>query len=325
MGFNIFEFLKIENKEIIHSQFIASLLRNENYYNLFLEQINVPKNYIEWANANIRPEKILKGEKGKEYGRADIWIGEKKTASGRKKRIIIENKIYAGEQWLQLENYRSYLDEPGREGKLYYLTLEGKPAISFKKEQLSSANADKGYKTLSYGKEVLAWLQTCTDKTQDCLQLNAIEQYIKIIKDLTVLSRKLGDWEERNMSIDDIPKDNKKEYQTVIELLFWNELEKNIRGAINTRIDNRRHFSYRKVEDFNKKNKMNRSYGIVWKQDKGELFKRIEVRKDRNLYFSEGSFDDEWSTPKRDCILKLYFKTPTDAKQLAKDVYEKIK
>lgn len=325
MGFNIFEFLKIENKEMIHSQFIASLLKKENYYNLFLEQINVPKNYIEWANANIRPEKILKGEKGKEYGRADIWIGEKKPASGRRKRIIIENKIHAGEQWLQLENYRSYLDEPGREGKLYYLTLEGKPATSFKKEQPSSANADKGYKTMSYGKEVFAWLQTCADKTQDCLQLNAIEQYIKIIKDLTVLSRKLGDWEESNMSIDDIPKGNKKEYQTVIELLFWNELEKNIRGAFNIRIDVRRHFSYQKILNFYDKKPMQRSYGIVWNQEKGELLKRLEVRKDRNLYFSEGSFDDEWSAQKRDRILKLDFKTPTGAKQSAKDIYEKIK
>lgn len=175
-NFNIFSVLKIETDEVrTHSRFIAELLNPNGshsqgtcFLELFLNQFDIQ---FELNKVEIKVEYPI-GRISKDYlsgGRIDILITNQK-----KQVVMIENKIYANDQPNQLIRYRNYA-----KGDLIYLTLWGETSED---DPLKETE----YKTASYAKDVVQWLEACKKETVNLPILReTIGQYIHLIKKIT--------------------------------------------------------------------------------------------------------------------------------------------
>ncbi len=121
----------------------------------------------------------VKVEETFESGRIDIVI---KPVKG--KEIVIENKIYAGDQNMQLARYKGCYPTC----HLIYLTLFGtEPSnASIIRIDKTSLIRDTDYWTKSYKDDVLNWLNLCRkEATAHPILRETITQYIYLIKLLT--------------------------------------------------------------------------------------------------------------------------------------------
>jgi len=110
-NFNVFRILKLESSEVrMHSAFLAELLnpngshgQKDAFLKLFLKSFCFKNNPINSESCKVEVEKHTGfiNEQGTEGGRIDIVI----TDTESKHQIIIENKIYAGDQANQLFRY----------------------------------------------------------------------------------------------------------------------------------------------------------------------------------------------------------------------------
>lgn len=179
--FNVFNIIGLASDEVkLHSALLAELLRPNGSHGLkdeflkeFVKIINIENFHCE--SAKVIVEKHIGEVTDIEGGRIDIVISDK-----FKNAIIIENKIYAGDQKAQLIRYDSH----GKKHfyskyKILYLTLDGHLA--------SKRSADLiNYTPISYAKDILNWLEICL-KISSRLPLvrETINQYITLIKQLT--------------------------------------------------------------------------------------------------------------------------------------------
>lgn len=188
-NYNLFSILSIERYELKHSALIANLLDPEGshgcgdaflraFFEIALkgtaypfEDCTLPHSYTEYYTGPIA------GDTG---GRIDILV--KSSHYG----LIIENKIYAGDQDKQLTRYDNYGKETfGADGYLLvYLTLYGYDAS---KESTATKSAEEvGYLRLSYAEDILRWLEQCARLAYDKpLVRESLNQYIRTIKQLT--------------------------------------------------------------------------------------------------------------------------------------------
>jgi hypothetical protein len=130
----------------------------------------------------IEVEKHIGAKTEIEGGRIDILI-----ADGKDKKIIIENKIYAGDQEHQLIRYFKH-DETAN---LCYLTLDGKAPSD---ESIKCTDPITGklidltgkFIQLSYEHDILNWLEQCLkEAVKHSMLRETIAQYINLIKFLT--------------------------------------------------------------------------------------------------------------------------------------------
>ena len=190
-NFNLFSILSIERYELKHSALIANLLDPKGshgcgdaflraFFEIALkgtaypfEDCTLPHSYTEHYTGPIS------GDTG---GRIDILVKSKSSHYG----LIIENKIYAGDQDKQLIRYDNYGKEIfGADGYLLvYLTLYGYDAS---KESTATKSAEEvGYLRLSYAEDILRWLEQCARLAYDKpLVRESLNQYIRTIKQLT--------------------------------------------------------------------------------------------------------------------------------------------
>lgn len=192
--FNIFKVLGLSSNETrTHSAFIAELLNPEGshdcggaFLKAFVESVlQKPFNPEELENAKVDVEKSIgfKNEDVSEGGRIDIKITIGMTL------IIIENKIHARDQEKQLIRYRKYAldlekDNEIKEFLLLYLTLFGNEASKLSTDGRLKQSED--YKTISYSRDILNWLECCKEKSVGKpLVRETIKQYINLIKELT--------------------------------------------------------------------------------------------------------------------------------------------
>lgn len=188
-NYNLFSILSIERYELKHSALIANLLDPEGshgcgdaflraFFEIALkdlaypfEDCTLPHSYTEYYTGPIA------GDTG---GRIDILV--KSSHYG----LIIENKIYAGDQDKQLTRYDNYGKETfGADGYLLvYLTLYGYDAS---KESTATKSAEEvGYLRLSYAEDILRWLEQCVRLADNKpLVRESLNQYIRTIKQLT--------------------------------------------------------------------------------------------------------------------------------------------
>ena len=187
-NYNLFSILSIERYELKHSALIANLLDPEGshgcgdaflraFFEIALkdaypfEECTLPHSYTEYYTGPIA------GDTG---GRIDILV--KSSQYG----LIIENKIYAGDQDKQLTRYDNYGKTTfGADGYLLvYLTLYGCDAS---KESTATKSAEEvGYLRLSYAEDILRWLEQCVRLAYDKpLVRESLNQYIRTIKQLT--------------------------------------------------------------------------------------------------------------------------------------------
>ena len=188
-NYNLFSILNIERYELKHSALIANLLDPKGshgcgdaflraFFEIALKEgaypfkdCTLPHSYTEYYTGPIV------GDTG---GRIDILV--KSSRYG----LIIENKIYAGDQDKQLTRYDNYGKETfGADGYLLvYLTLYGYDAS---KESTATKSAEEvGYLRLSYAEDILRWLEQCVRLADNKpLVRESLNQYIRTIKQLT--------------------------------------------------------------------------------------------------------------------------------------------
>ena len=159
--FNVFNTIGLRTEEVrLHSAFIAELLNpkgshglSQRFLQAFLEVIGVQDDYFDHRRCpcGIITERWIGPKTEIEGGQIDIIIEDGKHA------IIIENKIYAGDQTNQMLRYNNYGRKKFPDGyKLVYLTLDG-----HEPDKCSLGNAKFDYDTISYENEISKWLEKC--------------------------------------------------------------------------------------------------------------------------------------------------------------------
>jgi len=184
-NFNIFETINLGKNELFHSKIISFLLNPKKSHNkgtLFIEKflhiVNI--NDFPLNNIKVEIEKYI-GNIDKKYssgGRIDIVISDRKT--GRK--IIIENKIEAKDQYKQLQRYSNY----DKNANIIYLTLFGNDASS----NSVGINKDIKYLRISYDFHILKWINECISISVDIpIVKESLIQYKKLIEKITLQTR----------------------------------------------------------------------------------------------------------------------------------------
>lgn len=200
-NYNVFNVLGIYNDELSHSKIIGDFLnvkgshgQKDTFLELFLNEINV-------FNENTEQHKVLHNFKtenssthiekyiGKvEFsncvgGRIDILINDGSN------NIIIENKIWAGDQYLQLVRYNNQ----DKKAPIIYLTLEGKEpsidSISDKNDE-NRLTLGKDFVCISYRTNIVNWLENCIkEMTNKPIIRESLNQYLVLVKQLTNQSK----------------------------------------------------------------------------------------------------------------------------------------
>ena len=172
--FNIFSVLRSESDEVnLHSRFLHALLNyrkpgEEIKENLadFLQHVGV--NYFEPTNVNVERERY----------NIDILVANKDTQQA----VVIENKIWAGDQPEQLRRYHDHLKREGyRNIHLLYLTLDGDPPSGDSVGDLKCAPIP-----ISYKYDLPPWLKRCQKRAYDEPALReSVAQYLELVQELT--------------------------------------------------------------------------------------------------------------------------------------------
>ena len=175
-SFNIFKVCGVDYYEVTHSSIIAEFLnplgshgQGTLFLEAFIEKLKLQDFEFSMNEVAVTTEYVIPN------GRFDIII-----YNGDKQAIIIENKIYAQDQWMQLKKYDNYAKCKYTNGyKILYLTLD---------EHLPTDEASKSvdFVSLSYNPNIIDWLIQCKHLAIDKpLIRETINQYILHVKALT--------------------------------------------------------------------------------------------------------------------------------------------
>ena len=189
-NYNLFSILRIEDSELKHSALIANLLDPKGshgcgdaflraFFEIALKGTAYP--FESSTPPNSYTEHYIGPIAGDTGGRIDILV-----ESSYYYRLIIENKIYAGDQDKQLIRYDNYgkTDLEADRYLLVYLTLFGNEASEGSTAKGSAKEVD--YLCLSYAEDILRWLEQCVRLAYDKpLVRESLNQYIQTIKQLT--------------------------------------------------------------------------------------------------------------------------------------------
>ena len=196
-NYNIFNDLGFMSDEVhLHSMFLANLLNPKGshgqrgkFLEAFLKMlqksfpaISADSLELDTAIASVEVEKYIGRQTDSEGGRIDIYLTDGKHS------IIIENKIYAGDQYHQMLRYWNYgLSQKGNDTEksfvLIYLTLDG---CSPSKESLGEDLKENDIVCLSYKSDIRGWLDRCVElASRTPLVRETINQYISTIDILT--------------------------------------------------------------------------------------------------------------------------------------------
>jgi len=271
MKFNLFSITKIERKEVdTHSAILAELLSPDGshyqgtiFLKLFFDSIEYLKNIelefkliLDFSSAKIKKEKSY------DEGRIDIIIEFSNFI------VIIENKIDAPDQKLQLKRYDNIAKKINKNYKIIYLTKYGTEASEY-----SSDNID--YEIMSYKKDIVKWIEISIKEMSLIPQIREmLVQYMNLIKKITGVSLTMEETKEiveniqNNMIAAKIICNNYKKAQTEIVDDFFNKLSnKFINELIKT---NELSEKAQKYFLLNKDNKINKRIITNWVEKIGK-------------------------------------------------------
>ena len=175
--FNVFTVLRSRSDEVnLHSRFLHALLdhrepdRDKDRQNL--------KDFLETV-VKVEDFDICKAKVEREKDNIDLLITNPSRA------IVIENKIWAGDQPEQLKRYyHSVSGIPGIDKAnihIFYLTPDGREASE-------DSAGDVEYKPVSY-KDLLPWLEACQRRAVNNPPLReSLAQYMEVVRGLTGLN-----------------------------------------------------------------------------------------------------------------------------------------
>ena len=176
--FNMFGIMGVNHYENTHSAILAELLNpkgshglKSKFLQMFVNQLITNETLKDFCceNAFVKTEALGNG-------RIDILIEDNQSHS-----IIIENKIYAVDQWEQLKRYNEFAIQKYKEGnyEIFYLTLNGTEASK-------NSGEDVKYSQISYSEDIIKWLEQCVSiSARFPLVRETINQYINHLKQLT--------------------------------------------------------------------------------------------------------------------------------------------
>ena len=177
-AFNVFKVCGVNHYENSHSAIIAEWLnplgshgQNDLFLSLFLRW-----SAEDLADVFCSSKASVFTEYSTDEGRLDILIEDN---AGRA--VIIENKIYAGDQGAQLKRYERFARKKYHTGnyRLLYLTLDGSEASNQSGEGVD-------YEPISYQTTILSWLEDCIGAVYDKPFLReSMMQYKNLILQLT--------------------------------------------------------------------------------------------------------------------------------------------
>lgn len=167
-NFNIFKVLGLSSSEVrLHSAFLAELLNpngdhglEDKFLKAFIEIVIGKKANLDFdtksAKTYVEYDIGAISEDYKEGGRIDILLRDKNG-----KTIIIENKIYAGDQPWQMYRYNRYAEKNCSTGNyiLLYLTLDGHQP----NEESTGKKPNFSFSCISYKNEIQSWLKKCIE------------------------------------------------------------------------------------------------------------------------------------------------------------------
>ena len=235
--FNIFSILKVSANEVrLHSNFLSELLNvkgshsfGSKFFELFLSNLeaefpHLPLNF-DSESITISVEESI-GFINEDYtsgGSLDIIITDK-----LKRKIIIENKIFAIDQRNQLLRYYN----SDKNAVLLYLTLDGKKASEWSTN--NEIFCGQHYYCISYKDFISKWLDECIKESKPKPRVKeTISQYLDIINNYTQQSKR----NKMAKDIIDLISKNKDFYNSIEELneayhsfrqgvkeKFWNKL-----------------------------------------------------------------------------------------------------
>ena len=182
-NFNVFKILDLRTAEVrTHSAFIAELLdphgshgQGATYLRLFLKQLEGELVNFDPNTAKVEVEHHIGAVdyERAEGGRIDIMVSDADNAP----RILIENKIWAGDVEKQLLRYHHFSPTAA----LVYLTLHGT-----KPNPISTGGEKFPFTLMSYRDHILQWLDECHRVSVSLpVVRETIQQYKCLIRELT--------------------------------------------------------------------------------------------------------------------------------------------
>ena len=150
--FNMFRICGVNHYENTHSAIIAELLNPQGTHSLKSELLEAFLNLIgkDFIPDTFNPyNATVYTEYTTDKGRIDILIED-----ANQNAIIIENKIYAEDQYEQLKRYEQFAKQRFKGYQIFYLTLWGDEASQQSGEGVN-------YLTISYTDTIIKWLEKC--------------------------------------------------------------------------------------------------------------------------------------------------------------------
>ena len=307
--FNIFSILRNEYDEVnLHSKFITELLKDKNHGRKFIELL-LPIIGVE--NINYKRVNIFSEYSVKDNGRIDIIL--KFFLEDSKKVVVIENKIYADDQYQQLKRYYDSMLMEGykpEEIELVYLTLAGAEPSEDSIKGLPAAIREN-IRIISYKDDIIAWIEDCIkEAAQVPVIRETLVQYESLLKKITGKGEKTMTEEMKNMIL------SNKDYLDMtykltdvlvkikqdLQLKFWEKLEEKLNNSLNLQLEKKlespnHHYSKNLIDKFYTGSKNNKYYGLMYfikdLENKGKLYLRIEVNE--NLYYGFRIIDNTGS------------------------------
>ena len=171
-SFNVFSVLRSSDDEVnLHSRFLHALLNYRKPEKQIRENLADFLQHVGIKDFESRTAKVER-----ERDNIDILI----TNDEKKEAVVIENKIWAGDQPEQLQRYDGELKRQGyRSRRLLYLTLDGH---SPSEDSVGSLD----YKNVSYKNDLREWLKRCQQRACDEPGLReSVAQYLQLVRTLT--------------------------------------------------------------------------------------------------------------------------------------------
>ena len=223
--FNIFTTLRSSSDEVnLHSRFLHALLNHR-------EPGGERANLVDFLTAVARvdgfPSQLA--SVGREIDNIDLLI----ESHDKKQAIVIENKIWAGDQEHQLRRYWKKLRSRGYPCggiHLLYLTPFGDPPSAQSVGNLKCTR-------LSYRDNLPCWLKRCQQRaSNEPALLEAIAQYLDLIRNLTNSHPHMTDLKKLCLNDDNLlhAQDlSKAMVEAKVDLIvaFWSTIDKALRAS----------------------------------------------------------------------------------------------
>ena len=175
--FNMFKICGVNHYENTHSAIIAEFLNPNGTHGLKNKLLKCFKETLsdKMGSFDFNSEKAqVHTEYTTEEGRIDILLEDNQNRA-----IIIENKVYAGDQPEQLKRYNRYAEKYKNDYQILYLTLMGDEASE-------QSGGGVNYIPISYKEHVINWLENCVAiASRFPIVRETIVQYINHLKQLT--------------------------------------------------------------------------------------------------------------------------------------------